>query len=422
MKWYVGPWQWSETESNMPHWSPPDGAIGSLDLRSIPQQSIGSVQDGYGIFVSKEDLSSDYELLGTGSLRDVKTSQRLMDRIPRRERKRQPKGDDLLSLILDAVCDGSDPTGDSFAKPLMPDSGMRLCLTIGGVSHQWKTAPWNYHWDKIQDVERADFQRHFDDAKGGKLKDREQHRRVLDALCDKYNLQGTDDWKGLVPAKIRREIPGRLKHETTITDSFNRADAASLGTASGGFTYTRILGSADTRIISNQAGLNSVNDSRNRAESDLSSSDLYGKLTIVSWAASDSIGPIVRANSSAATFYMYLPRNNATLTHRILKSVAGTITSLNSVDGNIPSTSQIANVTVSGSSLDGSISGTSRITVTDTAITGNLRCGFSLNSNATSLLADNFEAGDISASTVTFTRLETLIRGVTRGVYTRNGG
>jgi len=422
MRWYVGPWKWNESEPNLPHWAPPVGAVGSLDLRSIPQQSTERTQDGYGIFASKDDLSSDYELLGTGSLRDVKTSQRLNDRIPKRDRKRQPKGDDLLSLLLDAVCDGSDPTGDSFAKPLMPDANMRLCLTIGDVSIQWKTAPWNYHWDKIQDVERADFQRHFDDAKAGRSKDKEHHRRILDALCDKYNLQGSDDWKGFIPAKIRKEIKGRLKHETTITDTFNRANAASLGTASGGFTWTRVQGSNDTTIISNQAGPAIITDSRNRANSDLSSSDLYSQIDLSAWTAGDSFEPIVRAASAAVTFYIYIPANAASNTHRIFKCVAGTFSSLQAASGNIASTGQTAKLIVSGSSLVGSIAGVDRVSVTDTSITGNIRCGFGINSNSTALRVDNFEAGDVSAATVTYTRLESTMRGVTRGVYTRNGG
>lgn len=422
MRWYVGPWQWNESEPNLPHWSPPVGAVGALDLRSIPQQSTKRVQDGFGIFVSKDHLSSDYELLGTGSLRDIKTLQRLNDRIPKRDRKRQPKGDDLLSLLLDAICDGSDPTGDSFAKPLMPDADMRLCLTIGDMHIQWKTAPWNYHWDKIQDVERADFQRCFDDAKAGKLNDGEHHRRCLDALCDKYNMQGPDDWKGFIPTKIRKEIKGRLKHETTITDNFNRADAASLGTASGGYSWTRMTGFGDAQIISNQAGATSIKDSRNRANSDLSSSDLYAQITLNAWSAADAFEPIVRANSSAATFYMYNPRNTATSTHRLFKCVTGTFTVLNTVSGDVPTTGQTSKIIVSGSSLTGSVSGVDRIAVTDTAITGNIRCGFGFNANTTSLLVDDFEAGDVSSAAVTYTRLETLMRGITRGVYTRNGG
>jgi hypothetical protein len=422
MRWYVGPWQWNESEPNLPHWSPPVGAVGALDLRSIPQQSVERLQDGYGIFASRDELPSDYELLGTGSLRDVKTSQRLTDRIPKRDRKRQPKGDDLLSLLLDAICDGSDPTGDSFAKPLMPDADMRLSLTIGDLSIQWKTAPWNYHWDKIQDVERADFQRCFDDAKSGKLKDGEHHRRMLDALCDKYNLQGVDDWKSLVPAKIRKEIKGRLKHETTITDNFNRANAASLGTSSEGFTWTRVQGFDNTTIISNEAGPGVITDSRNRANADLSSSDLYSQIRLSAWIANDSFEPIVRASAAAVTFYIYIPANAASNTHRIFKCVGGTFSSLQAASGNIPSTGQTAKLIVSGSSLVGSIAGVDRVSVTDTAITGNIRCGFGINANSTALRVDDFEAGDVAASTVTYTRLETLMRGVTRGVYTRNGG
>lgn len=420
MKWYVGPWQWKKTEPNLPHWSPPDGAVGALDLRSIPQQSTERTQDGYGVFVSKDELPSDYELLGTGSLRDVKTSQRLTDRMPRRERKRQPKGDDLLSLLLDAVCDGSDPTGDSFAKPLMPDSGMRLCLTIGGVSHQWKTAPWNYHWDKIQDVERADFQRCFDDAKAGRLKDPEHHRRVLDALCDKYNLQGADDWKGFIPAKLRKEIKGRLKHETVITDGFNRADdAVSLGVAAGGWAYSRMTGTTNLKIVSNAAQNTAGIDSRNRAEADLSSSDLYSQFRLLSWGSTDSAEPIVRANSAAATFYIYITQNQASPTHRVFKCSAGTFTSLSSLSGNIPSANDTLKLAVNGSTLVSSAGGVTRNTLTDTAITGNVRCGLGSNCNDGPVRMDDFEAGDITASGITYTRLERSIRGLSRGAWTQ---
>jgi hypothetical protein len=176
-------------------WTPPDNCIGAIDLRSIPQQSVAESQGGSGVFLCSERLSSEYELLGAGDWREVKTSQRLKERIPRRARTRQPKGDDLLSHILDAVCDGSDPTGDDFAKPLMPDGGMRIVLNVGPFRYEWKTAPWNYHWDKIQDVERASIQSAFDEATSGKMRDREHHRRILDAMCEKYNLEGVHSGK-----------------------------------------------------------------------------------------------------------------------------------------------------------------------------------------------------------------------------------
>ena len=414
MRWYAGPWQWNS--GDLPHWSPPAGAVGALDLRSVPQQSVGTVQDGYGIFASKDELSSDYELLGTGSLRDVKTSQRLNDRIPKRDRKRQPKGDDLLSLLLDAICDGSDPTGDDFAKPLMPDSDLRLSLNIAGITHQWKTAPWNYHWDKIQDVERADFQRCFDDAKAGRLKDGEHHRRVLDALCDKYNLQGADDWKGFIPAKLRKEIKGRLKHETTITDNFNRANAATLGTSSEGWSWADVVGTRG--IVSNRcsgtvAGLA-------RAESDLSSGDQYGQITASSWIAGRGVGPAARFSASTTTAYFYLVQNQATDTGRLFKVVNGTYSVLSARNATAPGLPLVVRCEINGSTLTGYEAGiVTRGPITDTAITGNVRAGLYIDVGVT---ADDWSAADVAASNVTYTRLETLMRGVTRGVYTRNGG
>lgn len=411
MRWYVGPWQWKN--GILPHWAPPKGAVGSLDLRSIPQQSTEQVQDGFGIFAAEDELSSDYELLGTGSLRDVKTSQRLTDRIPRREPHRKPKGDDLLSLILDAICDGSDPTGESFAKPLMPDSGLRSSLNIAGVSHQWKTAPWNYHWDKIRDVERADFQRHFDDAKAGRLKDSEHHRRVLDALCDKYNLQGFDDWKQFVPVKIRKEIAGRLKHETTLTDNFNRANSGSLGTASGGFSWTNVTGTrgiASNRCSGTTSGLA-------RAQSDLSSADQFAQISATTWSSGKGVAPAARVSSSAATCYFYLVQNFATDTRRLFKAVGGTLSSLSAQDATVPTLSLAIKCEISGSTLTGYEAGVAqRGPITDTSVTGHLRSGLYIDDSAT---ADDWTSEDLVVAGVTYSRLEKNLRGVNRGVWTQ---
>lgn len=413
MRWYVGPWQWNDSNPSVPYWAAPDGAVGALDLRSIPQQSVGTVQDGFGIFASKDELSSDYELLGTGSLRDVKASQRLNDRIPKRDRKRQPKGDDLLSLLLDAICDGSDPTGDSFAKPLMPDDQMRLCLSVAGLSHQWKTAPWNYHWDKIQDVERADFQRCFDETKAGKTKDREHHRRVLDALCDKYNLQGADDWKGFVPAKLRKEIPGRLKHETTITDDFTRANGATIGNL---LTWTDLDGNLTT--VSNRVnGTTGLDVSR--AESDLSTADMSSQIVAVN-AVNAVYGVLARHSSSVKTGYYGNVYQN-TNSWRIFKRSAGTFTLLFSATNTLTAGDLVVLI-CNGSTVDILQNTTSRVSGTDTAITGNLRAGLIASVEPSTPQLDDFSASDYVSATVTYTRLEKLVRGVNRGVYTQSGG
>jgi hypothetical protein len=419
MYWHVGPWQWN-TVGRMQCWTPPDNCIGAIDLRSIPQQSVAESQGGSGVFLCSERLSSEYELLGAGDWREVKTSQRLKERIPRRARTRQPKGDDLLSHILDAVCDGSDPTGDDFAKPLMPDGGMRIVLNVGPFRYEWKTAPWNYHWDKIQDVERASIQSAFDEATSGKMRDREHHRRILDAMCEKYNLEGADDWKAFIPAKLRKQITGRLKHETTLSDNFNRADADSLGTSSEGWSWSELQGDID--IVSNKAQSTASNgtDQTAIAASDLSSTDHYVQANIDITGGDVNPGLVARKDSSATLTYYLLTSLYAADSARIFKRVNGTFSQLTaSAKTFTAGVGYLLKGQCNGSALELFVDGASSASVTDTAITTGTRCGIRSDAVATFATWDNWTASDLVASGITYTRLERGIRGVTRGVYTQ---
>jgi hypothetical protein len=420
MYWHVGPWRW-DTIGQMQCWTPPENCIGAIDLRSIPQQSVAETQDGSGIFLCSERLPSEYELIGTGDWRDLKTSQRLKDRIPRRARTRQPKGDDLLSHILDAVCDGSDPTGDEFAKPLMPDAGMRIVLNVGPFRYEWRTAPWNYHWDKIQDVERASLQSAFDEATSGRMRDKEHHRRILDAMCEKYNLEGVDDWKTLIPVKLRKQINGRLKHETTITDNFNRSNADALGTSAEGWSWTELQGDID--IVSNKARSTSSggDDQTGIAATDLSSVDHYSQSTVDIGSGDVNPGMVFRKDSSTTRTYYLANANYVTDLCRLFKRVSGTYTGLaSSAKTFTAGVGYVLKGQANGSSLAAFVDGALTTTVTDTAITTGTRTGF--RSDATLALFctwDDFSASDLVASGVTYTRIERGIRGVTRGMYTQ---
>lgn len=427
-RWYVGPWIW-DTSGVMPCWMPPVGTVGCLDMRAIPQMSTaGGAPQGQGVFLSDGPIKdSNYTLLGAGSYRDVKTSQALRDRMPKRDRKREPTGDDLLSHLLDCLTDGSDSTGDSFAKPLMPDAQMRVRLTIGEFDYQWKTAPWNYHWDKIQDVERADFQRCFDDAQAGRLKDKDHHRRVLDALCEKY---GADDWRTFVNTKIRKHIPGRLKHETTIADDFNRADQSGLGTSASGFSWTLVLGSIN--IVSGRAQTpNRANDitsvfHKARAESDLSSADHYCQCNVYDIGGGDwGGGALARFNSGAETCYFGYQRVSGSTSFLLAKVVAGSLTVLSSTGSGFPASGDLQKLVCSGSTITLFNAGVSKLSATDSAITGNLRAGVCSRGGGTGAKygeVDNFEAGDNVASGTNYTQLERNVRGLNRGVYTHYEG
>ncbi len=396
-RWYIGPWQWVTDEDNG-WWSMPRGVVAAIDLRSLPAQArAGGTPEGVGLCceTSGADLGSDYTLLGEGSLTDAKVSQRARDAFPRLG-KRQPQGDDILGLVMDALGVGADPTGDEFAKPLMPSARLQLECNIGPERRAVPFTLGQGHWGKVQDVLRADFRRTFEDARSGKLNDAEHHRRVLDATCEKYRVA---DWSVFVPQDIRGEIPGRLPHATVITDNFNRANG-SLGTSAEGWSWSSLA--AIVHNITNNAvrfsGSNQYNSSR--AEFDLSSSDNYCQATIRNQNSLNNRRHGLAARFSSATdshYRLVLLYNNAgTAGFNLEKTVSAVITLLFS--GSVTYVDpEVGNLTVNGSSLEGFYGGVSAVSGMDTALTSGLRCGFSGNSSTTTTAYDNLEAGDLSA-------------------------
>ena len=59
-----GPWRW-ETTQRFPQgcWMPPQGTVGTLDLRSIPQCGQRGGEPGMGVFATQQPLGSDYQVL-----------------------------------------------------------------------------------------------------------------------------------------------------------------------------------------------------------------------------------------------------------------------------------------------------------------------------------------------------------------------
>lgn len=409
--WYVGPWEW-RTENGESFWAPPSGCIGSIDLRSIPAQSVaGGAPQGMGLFMTNGVLlGSNYTLLGTGHHRDLKTDQRIRDAFPKRDRRRQPQGDDLLGIIYDALGDGSDPTGDDGPKPLMPSTRGNISICIGGITHSQWMKRGQRHWGKCLDVIRRDFARTFDDAQKGRLKDREHHRRVLDALCDKYRV---DEWEEFIPQKLQKEIPGRLKHETTYTDNFNRADGAL------GANWTVVSGTA--AVLSNQCRI-TASDTICRYASDLSSDDMYSQHVIAAYSDNRYVpGPLTRMSAAASTTY-YLGRQRTDVdTVDLYKRITGTFTLIASTTAAPPSLPFTHQCSVDGSSLSVDVNAVEKLSSSDTAITGALRAGM----RATIFIAgsvdtDDFECADLVATpTLSYTQLESTTRGYMRGTWTR---
>lgn len=400
---YLGPWVW---QAAFPAWMPPAGAVAAVDLRPLPAQAQQGGAPGIGVFVAAGSLSSDYTLIGdhptaraTGAARSAWESLTGY----------RPAGARLIDLLWDHLTAGSDPDGGTAPKPLLPGRqgrGHWSDLHLGG-RHRSEPFAWGEDaaaTERVRAMLQRDFRRHFNNAQAGRLKDSQHHRRVLDFWCEEY---GVAAWREFVPADLRSQVPGRLKHQTTITDAFTRADQTGLGASSEGWSWTITNGAIN--LVSNQAvsAINQLNIGR--AETDLSSADHYAQALGVVQPGNRGTACCVRHDSSAQTFYYYTRDGG-----RLFKTIAAVSTQIGSGGG-----SAAAPVTIktqaNGSAIAGFYDGAQQASATDTSITGNLRTGIRQD-NCT---FDDFQAADLSAGGILYTQLERGIRGVERGTWAR---
>lgn len=419
MRWHVGPWRWVSDE-NGDRYEGPEGTVSAIDFRGIPEQSTaGSNMSGVGLFLVFGPTPNEWEEIGNGSWHDIKATKRMRDLFPKRARKKLD-ADDLIGLIRQTLSLG-DPTGQEFCKPLMPSTFGTLEVNIHRSRHCER-----FQWGKstesniVRDIIRADMDDLIDRC--GREKDekkKQHHRRVLDMLCEQY---GVDDWKEFVKPNRVKDIPGRLKHETSLSDDFTRADSTGLGTSAEGWSWAAVVGGIN--IVGNRA--RSTTDSNaSRAESDLSSADHYSQAQIIQSAAtSRSIGVRCRYNVGANTAYEATSNGSSTASFILKRISAGTPTSLSSVDRGATILTRTTRITVTGSSLDYWEDGVSKTTATDTNITGHLRCGIgkSAAQQTGTQEWDSFVCSDGAAGGILYTQLERGLRGVTRGVYTDRRG
>jgi len=419
MRYFIGPWQWNG--GDMPHYSGPPSAIGQIDYGTLPEQSVGNTtRRGCLCWTDGSPLPSEYVELGNGDMRELKTDARMISRLESHLGHR-PQGDTLADLLLDHFTRGSDPDGQSACCPIQPNSHGWLELAVHGncksERFEWGRSS---HTGKIQAALRSAFRGYMDDAEKGRLKDKEQHRRILDAWCEKYCV---DDWKQFVPTALQKHVPGRLPHETTISESFNKTDSATLGPD---LSWTELKG--DQSVVSNACEL-ATNDAsfgaRARADSDLSSADHYAQCTLLnpsSSAGTWSIAVFARKDSSAThTFYQcdWLDLSG-TQSWRTFKWVAGVATGIGSSTTATASNNDVLKVECNGSTIGRYVNGSLQNAAVDTAIPGNVRCGVGAYwTSGTKPRLDAFSASDLVSSGMLYTQLERSTRGVSRGIYMR---
>ncbi len=390
MNYYLGPYQWIDDT-----WQPPATTRGSIDLRNLTQMGTPVIQDGLGFFATIDSVAG-YDLLGQGDLREI-GSTGSMKSMWNSLLGYRPKGDNLVDLLYDHLTMGSDPTGATASKPLLPDNG-NLVLRLGGhsivkatqfrIGHSPET-------NQVLSVFQNDYREIRDLVIAGDLP-ADHHRKVLDFWGEQFGIKDPQDI--FIPNDLPKE--SRIPHDTSISENFDGADNAAIGKE---LTWVEDAGGADWdnfgshgRKLPKAATMDERSCYVNSA---LSSADQECSVT---HAVQDDVdttqaGPACRRSNSAVTFYF----TQLSLTaddFKIKKSVTGTATVIGSTIAITASIPDDTKLQVSGSSLKSFLNDVEKDSITDTAVTGNLFCGlYALASGTNKVEFDDWAASDFVA-------------------------
>lgn len=384
----LGPWVWQGGDE--PGWHPPASAVACVDLRGLPAQAMaGTYGDRpFGFFATSDPLDDAYAALGSGDCREIQVTGLLRDTWESLLGYRAD-GAFLVDLLWDQLTQGSDPSGDTPTSPLMPTVRGALELHLAGHSvvkrerFKWGEHP---HTAKVRDVLHRDYRRIVAEVARGRGR-KDHDRRVLDFWAEQYRLDG-DAWKELVPQELRKGHKGRLPHETTLTESWPTNGT----TISSGQDNVWTETSGDLEVRGGRLGeVGENNYAEARLEADLSSADHYSQCAVYDLTGGlDEARVSTRFDSGARTHYGYTREDAARI---LIKRVAGTPTTLTSAAASLPSDGTLIKNDASGSTISAYDAGVSVLSLTDTSITGNLRCGAACRENGEQ---DAFACGDLS--------------------------
>lgn len=353
------------------HYRAPAGVVGFVDLRTLPEQSVGGVAETPVLCWCEPGTAiPSLVKLGTGDIRNLEVAA-----VPGREWKRRlgkdAMGRTLADNLTNHLLDG-DPIGKRSCKPVVPADGVLRFPLLGhgdirAERFQWGIHP---HTANLTSLLRADFSSdlQFDRDQRGAAKADKAAAKRLGALVLKYGLNPRD-----ITDKIEPGQPG-----TRWTDSFNVGNNSAL---SGDLTWTEYdsLWATDT----NQAYYlgPTVSNRTARANSDVSSSDHIAYVTVATLNASTTAaqgGACVRFSASANTCYSALyGRFVAAPTNRFLliKYIADALTVIVGPVAITFTLSEICKAVVEGSALVGYANGVLTGAIIDTAISSGTRGG-----------------------------------------------
>ena len=403
-------------------YAPPQGTVGLFDMTPLAGVK-------FGFFAADRQLTDDdwtgisapdWHEFGDGSdLRDYHTSQSERDEW---RSLLNLTTDDLSDTDVDTLYDAlwltfrdcGDPDHQNRFKPPTATSDGNVELYLGGHSlleRQAFTDLPQTSQDNIFARVQHDMARIVEQCRRGgpgpPTRDdptpaSDHYRKVATMWARKYSLDtsqrgGQRGWGRLFPRSRRGEVGPPMEPETTVSDDFTRADE-SLDAGN----WTEVAG--DWEVYNNQARVSYAWASA-RYERDLSSDDHYSQAdTTFDDTSEDRVsGPTCRFDSASETYYQAGYHLGADET-RLFKNENGSTTQLDRNPDTGPRTGTYTQrVKVDGSTIELIFEGSSDISVTDSSISGFLRCGLQANPDDTVgeyIEHDNFEAADLGAGVV----------------------
>lgn len=406
MRFWTGPYSWIDSGPALRYWRQPVGSLASLDLRNLEDQGTPVTPAGRGLFVTANatDLGSDYVLLGQAPTPGgvtlgpaARTAWRTAFGLP------NPLGGTTLAeIVWETITVQADPTGADRCMPLdCTTPRRRLELWIAGtkVRDQLFRAS-DPEATPLLDLLMRIYRRIRQACLDG-LHPPTHYRKVLGFWVKKYGL----NYRQFQPGDLPDEAP--LEPATTLQETFNTADSSTLGPTYS-WTEFRDGAGADTwEVFTNEARVKAWATTETlgqtaRAESDLSSADHYAQLAITLLGAgveNVQLGAACRFAAAADTYYWCRLLRVGVDALQLFKTFTGTATQLGSDYSTTPTPPCTVKVEANGSAISAYLDGTLRVgPETDTAITGNTRCGmFGFSIDGDDVTGDSWEAADLAA-------------------------
>lgn len=443
----LAPWEWvTPIDRSEPFWDAPfsDLRTGTLDMRTLPQQGTAGGVGMWGFFAYsetpplpwpvgmtcyKEDLTRPLTQLEQDTIL-IRLNISVMSVIPNQS---------LGEMIPDLFLNHADPAGQTRWKPIRGTPRSGADIKFGDVTFlNGKVTESHPAFQNTLAVRLADYGRNarIPDTLTGVAKGRwvqgfltggeRQDGITLTEAEARLRWQAVlERWTGhdmlvlhgrrgddLLPLYVPQEYidAGHKQRQPTTTfgDTFTDTDGVSLDahTPTGpnaGTGWTEVVGTA-LEIQENLCSAAGAVTVSARLDDSLSSDDHYSQADVDISTGGDTsndprIGMAVRYAAAATTYYFGDARQSTSFAHRIYKMVAGTPTVLATGTAAVAPAEGLLKVQVDGSDLEIFWDGVSQVTVTDTAITGNLQPGLdrttSINRTST---WDNFEAADLAAA------------------------